>query len=199
MTNPWVEHAKQRRIRRILGAVAFLSAPWVVPRIEPVALGVDAAVVFPDTVNRGQMGRQVRGSGTFLPETVVVIAASHAGRVERPLVAPGQAVVPGTVLVELSSPQALCAIAACGPTCPHQAAADARRAALGKGRQAQASIRDGRWPPANERRGGPDRLRGQEVARIADASDPRAGFKVPETLVNALGSGNVPRSTRGSG
>ena len=104
-----VGYAKQKRIRRILAgsiaAVAFLGIAWAVSRIEPAAPTVDAAVVFTDSVKRGQMVRQVRGIGTLVPETVVVIAASDAGRVERKFVQPGQSVAPGTVLLDLSSPQ----------------------------------------------------------------------------------------------
>ena len=109
MDKPRVGYARQKRIRRILvasvAAVAFLGIAWAVSRIEPAAPAVDSAVVFTDTVKRGQMVRQVRGIGTLVPETVVVIAASDAGRVERRFIQPGQAVVHGTVLLELSSPQ----------------------------------------------------------------------------------------------
>ncbi len=49
--------------------------------------------------------RQVRGIGVLVPETTVFIPASAAGRVARRLVQPGQPVEPGTVLLELSSPQ----------------------------------------------------------------------------------------------
>ena len=109
MDKPRVGYAKQKRIRRILAAsvatVAFLGIAWAVSRIEPAAPAVEAAVVFTDTVRRGQMVRQVRGIGILVPETVVVIAASDAGRVERRFVQPGQPVGPGTVLLELSSPQ----------------------------------------------------------------------------------------------
>ena len=104
-----IGYARRKRIRRIvlgsLAATAFLAVAWVVSRIEPAAPSVDAAVVFTDTVERGEMLRQVRGIGTLVPETVVVIAASDAGRIERRLVQPGQAVAPNTVLLELSSPQ----------------------------------------------------------------------------------------------
>lgn len=104
-----VGYAEQKRIRRVktgsVAAVAVLGTAWAVSRIKPAAASVDAAVVFTDTVRRGQMIRQVRGIGTLVPETVVVIAASDAGRVERRSIQPGQAVVPGTVPLELSSPQ----------------------------------------------------------------------------------------------
>lgn len=109
MDIPRVGYAEQKRIRRVItgsvAAVAVLGTAWAVSRIKPAAASVDAAVVFTDTVRRGQMVRQVRGIGTLVPETVVVIAASDAGRVERRSIQPGQAVVPGTVLLELSSPQ----------------------------------------------------------------------------------------------
>ena len=104
-----IGYARKKRIRRIaLGSVAgtaFLAVAWMVSRIEPAAPSVDAATVFTDTVERGEMLRQVRGIGTLVPETVVVIAASDAGRIERRRVQPGQSVAPGTVLLELSSPQ----------------------------------------------------------------------------------------------
>ena len=109
MDKPWVGYAKHKRIHRFLpvsvATDAFLSVASAVPRIKPAAPAVDAAVVFPDTVKRGEMVRQVRGTGTLVPETVAVIAANDAGRVERRFIQPGQAVVPGTVLLEPSSPQ----------------------------------------------------------------------------------------------
>ncbi len=104
-----IGYARRKRIRRIVlgsvAAMACLALAWVVSRIEPAAPSVDAAVVFTDTVERGEMLRQVRGIGTLVPETVVVIAASDAGRIERRLVQPGQSVAPHTVLLVLSSPQ----------------------------------------------------------------------------------------------
>ena len=109
MDKPRVGYAKRKRIRRAIAgaiaAVALLAVAWAVSRIEPAAPGVDAAVVFTDTVKRGQMIRQVRGIGTLVPETVVVIAASDAGRIEQRFIQPGQPTATGTVLLELSSPQ----------------------------------------------------------------------------------------------
>ena len=109
MDRPRVGYARRKRIRRIIaGAAAALLVAiigWAVSRLEPAAPGVDAALVFTDTVDRGEMVRQVRGIGTLVPETVVVIAAADAGRIELRLVQPGQAVSHGTVLLVLSSPQ----------------------------------------------------------------------------------------------
>ena len=109
MDKPRIGYAKKKRKRRIVvGAavlVAVLLAGWAVSRLEPAPPGVDAALVFTDTVKRGEMLRQVRGIGTLVPETVVVIGATDAGRVERRHVQAGQPVRPRTVLLELSSPQ----------------------------------------------------------------------------------------------
>ncbi len=109
MDKPRVGYAKQKRILHFIAGsltmVAALAMAWAVSRIEPATPRLDAAVVFTDTVKDGQMVRQVRGIGTLVPETVIVIAASDAGRIERRFIESGQAVVPGTVLLELSSPQ----------------------------------------------------------------------------------------------
>ena len=109
MDKPHIGHARRKRIRRNVagsGAVAaFLAVAWAAARIEPVAPGVEAAVVFSDTVKLGEMVRQLRGIGTLVPETAAVIAASDTGRIEKRFVQPSQAVGPGTVLLELSSPQ----------------------------------------------------------------------------------------------
>lgn len=109
MDKPRIGYAKRKRARQIsAGAAALILAlalGWILSRIEPAAPGVDSAAVFTDTVERGEMLRQVRGIGILVPETVVVIAASDEGRVERRHVQPGQPVRPGTVLLELSSPQ----------------------------------------------------------------------------------------------
>jgi HlyD family secretion protein len=56
-------------------------------------------------VERGEMLRQVRGTGTLVPEQVQWIPAETSGRVERRLVEPGAVVVRDTVILELSNPQ----------------------------------------------------------------------------------------------
>ena len=109
MDRPRIGYAKQKRTRRIVvgsfGAVVLLGLAWALSRVGPAAPGVDAAGVFTDTVERGEMVRQVRGIGTLVPETVLVIAASDAGRIEQRFAQPGQEVGLDTVLLELGSPQ----------------------------------------------------------------------------------------------
>ena len=109
MDKPRIGYAEKKRNRRIaIGLVVGIGAlalVWAVSRLEPAAPGVDSSVVFADTVRRGEMLRQVRGIGTLVPETIVVIAATDAGRVEHRRIQPGQPVSPETVLLDLSSPQ----------------------------------------------------------------------------------------------
>ncbi len=103
-----VGHVRRKRVRRIVisavVALVFLALAWSVSQLEPRAPSVDADLIYTDTVMRGEMVRQVSGIGTLVPETVVVIAASDPGRIERRFVQPGQPVNPSTVLLELSSP-----------------------------------------------------------------------------------------------
>ena len=109
MDRPRVGYARRKRNRRMMAALGGLAAAatvgWVVSQLEPAAPAVDAAGIFTDTAERGEMLRQVRGIGTLAPETVLVIAAMDEGRVERRHVQPGETVKANTVLLELSSPQ----------------------------------------------------------------------------------------------
>jgi len=73
-------------------------------RLEPAAPSVEKGTVWVDTVKRGPMLRQVRGTGTLVPEEIRWIPATTEGRVERIVVLPGKVVEPDTVLLELSNP-----------------------------------------------------------------------------------------------
>jgi HlyD family secretion protein len=99
---------RKKKIRRaIYGAAALLVIILItvgVSRLKPAAPSVDRATVWVDTVKRGQMLRQVRGSGTLVPEDIRWIPATTQGRVERILLRPGAQVTPTTVILELSNP-----------------------------------------------------------------------------------------------
>ena len=101
--------ARNKRIRTVLYAVAAIAAisliTYGVSRLKPAAPSVERSTVLIDTVKRGPMLRQVRGTGTLVPEDIRVIAASTQGRVERILAQPGTDVGAGTVLIELSNPE----------------------------------------------------------------------------------------------
>ena len=68
------------------------------------APSVERGTVWIDTVKRGPMVRQVRGSGTLIPEDIRWIPATTQGRVERILLRPGAEVKPDTVILEMSNP-----------------------------------------------------------------------------------------------
>ena len=101
--------ARKRRLRTVIyavvGVVAISLITYGVSRLKPAAPGVERSTLVIDTVKRGPMLRQVRGTGTLVPEDVRVIAAAQEGRVESVLVHPGTDVTAGTVLIELSNPQ----------------------------------------------------------------------------------------------
>jgi len=102
---------RKRMIRRIIYITIFvlaLGGIWIaVARLKPAAPSVEAATLWPGTVKRGPMKRDVRGLGTLVPEEKRAVAAQTERRVERRLLLPGQDAVvkPGTVLMILSSPE----------------------------------------------------------------------------------------------
>ena len=100
---------KKKKIRRALYGTAFLIIIVVisvgVSKLKPAAPSVDRATVWIDTVKRGSMLRQVRGSGTLVPEEIRWIPATTQGRVERLLLRPGATVHPDTVILELTNPE----------------------------------------------------------------------------------------------
>jgi HlyD family secretion protein len=99
---------RQKKIRRgIYGAVALVAIVLItvaVSRLKPAAPSVDRATVWIDQVKRGSFVRQVRGSGTLVPEDIRWIPATTQGRVERILLRPGAQVKPNTVILEMSNP-----------------------------------------------------------------------------------------------
>jgi len=95
-------------IRRIaIGVVLAITIPAItiaLKRLPQAAQSVERSVVWPDTVKRGEMIRNVRGMGTLVPEDIVSIPATTDGRVERKLLA-GSQVKADTVLLELTNPE----------------------------------------------------------------------------------------------
>jgi len=99
---------KKKKIRRALYGAGFLVIIVLitvgVSKLKPAAPSVDRATVWIDTVKRGPMLRQVRGSGTLVPEEIRWIPATTQGRVEKIILRPGANVTPNTVILELSNP-----------------------------------------------------------------------------------------------
>jgi HlyD family secretion protein len=103
------EIGNARRRKRLIIAVAIAvvvaAATFGVSRLPQAAPEVDDAGLFIDTVKRGAMVRQVRGTGILVPEQVRWIPAATEARVERILVRPGVTVTADTVILELSNPE----------------------------------------------------------------------------------------------
>ncbi|HVX65221.1 MAG TPA: HlyD family efflux transporter periplasmic adaptor subunit [Bryobacteraceae bacterium] len=109
MDVPRKSAAKKKRIRQIITAVVAVLAIAVVTKVlaglKPAAPSVELAQLWPDTVKRGPMLRQVRGIGTLVPETPWTIPALTDGRIEQRLMLPGTIVNPDTLLLVMSNPE----------------------------------------------------------------------------------------------
>ena len=101
--------ARKKKLRRnlytVLAVLAVVLITVGVSRLEPAAPRVDRDTVYLDTVQRGPMVRQVRGTGTLVPEQIRWIPATTDGNVERIVIRPGAIITPDTVVVELSNPE----------------------------------------------------------------------------------------------
>jgi HlyD family secretion protein len=86
----------------LLGIAGVLFALSM--RLKPAAPPVEMSEVWPDTVKRGPMLREVRGLGTLVPEDTLLIPATTDGRVEKILVRPGTPVKVDTVILTLENP-----------------------------------------------------------------------------------------------
>ena len=88
----------------VLGVAAV---SYGVSRLKPAAPTVERGTVWTDTVKRGPMLRQVRGTGSLVPsqEAVRQIPAETEATVVRILMLPGSQVKRDTILLEMSNPQ----------------------------------------------------------------------------------------------
>ena len=91
-----------------VSAVLLTVAVVAVSRLKPAAPTVDRSTIWPDTVKRGDMTIQVRGSTSSLvprEDSIELIPAQTDATVVRILVLPGAKVTPDTVLIDLADPQ----------------------------------------------------------------------------------------------
>jgi len=101
-------NARRKRIKQaVYGAVLLIAVGLVsfgLSRLKPAAPTVERAVVWPDSVKRGPMVREVRGLGTLTPEDIRWIPATTQSRVEKIVLRPGTSVKKDSVILELSNP-----------------------------------------------------------------------------------------------
>ncbi len=102
------EVARRKLIRRLaLAALALAVIPAVtvgLSRLKPAAPEVELATLWPDTVKRGPMVREVRGLGKLVVEEYIWIPAQFDGRIEKINFLPGSVVKANEVLMILSNP-----------------------------------------------------------------------------------------------
>ena len=98
---------KRRLVWAGVGATAVVLLTLGVSRLKPAAPSVERATVVIDTVQRGEMVREVRGLGTLVPEDIRWIPALTEASVERRVLLPGTIVKPDSVILELSNPEVL--------------------------------------------------------------------------------------------
>jgi HlyD family secretion protein len=102
------DQSKAKRRKRIiygtLAGLVLIGITVVLAKLKPAAPTVEANLLYPDTVKKGEMLRQVRGLGTLVPEEIRWIAARTQGRVDKIILRPGAPVEPGTVILQLTNP-----------------------------------------------------------------------------------------------
>lgn len=96
--------SRKRYVQGGIAVGAVLLMTIVLANLKPAAPSVDAGTLWMDTVQRGEMVREVRGPGTLVPEQIRWISALTPARVERVLAQPGDSVQAETVLLEMSNP-----------------------------------------------------------------------------------------------
>src|SRR5271166_157066 len=103
---------KRQKLRRqivfaAIGIVVIAALTVGVSRLRPAAPSVERGTVWTDTVKRGPMLRQVRGTGSLVPsqEAVRQIPAETEATVVRIRMLPGSQVTADTILLEMSNPQ----------------------------------------------------------------------------------------------
>jgi len=104
---------KQKRKRQLMiwagvAVVVVVALGFAVSRLKPAAPNVDRSTIWPDTVKRGPLVRQVRAStGSLVPreDSFELIPAQTDATVVRIRVLPGAKVTPDTILLDLADPQ----------------------------------------------------------------------------------------------
>jgi RND family efflux transporter MFP subunit len=99
---------RQLVIYSAVGVVVLAALAIGVSRLKPAAPTVDRSTIWPDTVKRGDLTIQVRGStGSLVPreDSIELIPAQTDATVVRIIALPGATVTPDTVVMDLTDPQ----------------------------------------------------------------------------------------------
>jgi len=109
IARPDIKQKKKRQLFVWAGVavVVLAGAAVAVSRLKPAAPTQDRSAIWTDTVKRGPMIRQVRGStGTLVPreDSIELIPAQTDATVVRIRVLPGAQVTPNTIVMDLTDP-----------------------------------------------------------------------------------------------
>lgn len=106
IANPQLKIRRRRRLQWSIagGAAVLVGVVALLVRLGPALPVAERASLWIDTVQQGQMLREVRATGTLVPRSTRWLAAATAAQVEQILIWPGAAVKPDTVLMKLSNP-----------------------------------------------------------------------------------------------
>ncbi|ODV15448.1 MAG: RND transporter [Rhodanobacter sp. SCN 68-63] len=106
IANPQLKIRRRRRLQWSIagGAAVLVGVMVLLVRLGPALPVAERASLWIDTVQQGQMLREVRATGTLVPRSTRWLAAATAAQVEQILIWPGAAVKPDTVLMKLSNP-----------------------------------------------------------------------------------------------
>lgn len=110
IARPDILKKKKRRLAIWAGAGVLVLAllGFGVSRLKPAAPSVDHSTIWPGTVKRGPLIRQVRAStGSLVPreDSIELIPTETDATVVRIRVLPGAQVTPNTILMDLADPQ----------------------------------------------------------------------------------------------
>jgi HlyD family secretion protein len=110
MDVPRPQALRQKRIRQaiylVIAIMAVTAATIALSKLKAAAPTVEFGTLWPDTVKRGSMLREVRGLGTLVPVEIRWIPAATDGRIDKLVVLPGSTPVKAdTILVEMSNPE----------------------------------------------------------------------------------------------
>jgi HlyD family secretion protein len=86
------------------GAAVLIVGTIFISRLGPASPTVQRAAILIDSVQQGNVIREVRGPGTLVPEQIRWITAQSSARVERKAAESGEKVAAGQVLLEMSNP-----------------------------------------------------------------------------------------------
>lgn len=95
---------RTRNLVVAIGSVVLLAMAYALSQLRPAAPIVDRLTVVMDTVRRGDVVREVRGSGSLMPEHIRWITAQASARVERLASESGRRIGANDLLLELSNP-----------------------------------------------------------------------------------------------